>query len=61
MVKTSSRVRLSPTRAISICPAHAVTPVVSSAALTTNSATMKMTAESPKPASAWPRSSTPVA
>ena len=46
---------------MSSCPAHAVTPVASSASLTTNSDAMKITAGSPKPASAWSRSSTPVA
>ena len=50
-----------PTRSISSCPAHAVTPVASSASLTTNSAPMKSTAGSPKPASDWSRSRTPVA
>ena len=53
--------RLSPARAISCCPAHAVTPVASSAALTTKSAAMKSTVGSPNPASDWSSSSTPVA
>ena len=61
MVRTSSRVRLSPACRIRNCPVQAVTPVASSPALTTNSEAMKTTAGSPKPASAWPRSSTPVA
>ena len=61
IVNTSSRVRLSPTRAISSCPVQAVTPVASRPALTTNSEAMKMTAGSPKPASAWRRSRMPVA
>ena len=61
MVRTISRVRLSPADAISRRPAHAVTPVASSASLTTNSDAMKITVGSPKPASACCRSSTPVA
>jgi len=60
-VITRSRTRLSPTRATSCCPAQAVTPVASRLSLTTKSAAMKSTAGSPKPASAWFRSSTPVA
>ena len=61
IISTISRVRLEPTRLISSCPAHEVTPVASSASLTTNSAPMKITAGSPNPASDWWRSSTPVA
>ena len=60
-VRTSSRTRLCPARAIRSCPAHAVTPVASRPALTTNNDAMKMTAGSPNPASECPRSSTPVA
>ena len=60
IIRTSSRVRLSPTRAMSSWPAQAVTPVASRPSLTTNRAAMKMTAGSPKPASAWSRSRTPV-
>ena len=56
----SSRPRSVPPRAISCCPAHAVTPVESSASPTTKSVAMKMTVGSPKPASAWPRSRMPV-
>ena len=61
IVRTISRDRLSPADAISFWPAHAVTPVASSASLTTNSEAMKITVGSPKPASACCRSSTPVA
>ena len=43
---------LVPSRAISCCPAQAVTPVESSASPTTKSVAMKMTVGSPKPASA---------
>ena len=43
IVRTISRDRLSPADAISLCPAHAVTPVASSASLTTNSEAMKIT------------------
>ena len=60
-MSTISRVRLSPTCSISVCPAQAVTPEASSASLTTKSEPMKSTVGSPKPASAWFRSSTPVA
>ena len=43
IVRTSSRVRLSsPAPRIRSCPAQAVTPVISSAALTTNSEAMNM-------------------
>ncbi len=49
IVSTTSRVRLSPARAISCCPAHAVTPEESSPSLTTNSEAMKITVGSPKP------------
>jgi hypothetical protein len=35
--------------AISSCPAHAVTPVISSPALTTNSDAMKIVDVSPRP------------
>src|SRR5262249_2763048 len=61
IVSTRRRVRLSATRATSSSPAHAVTPVASRLSLTTNSEAMKITAGSPKPATAWFRSSTPVA
>ena len=61
MVRTSRRTRLSPARSISTWPIQAVTPVASSPALTTNREAMNSTAGSPKPASAWPRSRTPVA
>ena len=62
IVRTRSRVRLSsPAPRIRSCPAQAVTPVMSSPALTTNSEAMKMTAGSPKPASDWPSVRTPVA
>ena len=61
IVSTISRVRLSPAFAISSCPAQAVTPVASSASLTTKSEAMKITVGSPKPASDCSRSSTPVA
>ena len=43
------------------CPAQAVTPVASSASLTTKSDAMKITVGSPNPASDWSSSSTPVA
>ena len=56
----SSRPRSVPPRAMSCCPAQAVTPVESSASPTTNSVAMKMTVGSPKPASAWFRSRMPV-
>ena len=56
----SSRPRSVPPRAISCCPAQAVTPVESRASPTTKSVAMKMTVGSPKPASAWPRSRMPV-
>lgn len=58
---TSSRVRLSPARRSARSPTHAVTPVASSASLTTNNAAMKMTVGSPNPLNASVRSSTPVA
>ena len=62
IVSTSSRVRLSsPAPRISSCPAQAVTPVISSPALTMKSEAMKMTAGSPKPPSAWSSVRTPVA
>ena len=61
MVSTKSRVWLSPACRIRNWPVHAVTPVASRPALTTNREAMKTTAGSPKPASDWPRSSTPVA
>ena len=61
IIRTSSRVRLSPACRIRNWPVQAVTPVASRPALTTNSEAMKTTAGSPNPASAWPRSSTPVA
>ncbi len=47
--------------AMSSWPAQAVTPVTSKPALTTNSDAMKITAGSPRPASAWLSVSTPVA
>ena len=40
---TSSGIRLVPARAMTFCPAHAVTPVASSDSLTTKSDAMKMT------------------
>ena len=61
IIRTIRRVRLSPARAISSCPAQAVTPVASSPSLTTNSDAMKITVGSPKPPSACSRSRTPVA
>ena len=61
IIRTISRVRLSPARAINSCPAQAVTPLESSPSLTTNSDAMKITVGSPKPASACSRSRTPVA
>ena len=62
IVRSRSRVRLSsPAPRISSWPAQAVTPVISSPELTTKSEAMKMTAGSPKPPSAWPSVSTPVA
>ena len=57
---SSSGVRFVPARPITWRPAHAVTPVASSASLTTNSEAMKITVGSPKPASACPRSRMPV-
>ena len=60
IIRTMSRVRLSPTWAMRICPAQVVTPVASRPSLTTNRVAMKMTAGSPNPASAWVRSRTPV-
>jgi hypothetical protein len=57
---TTSRVWRSPDAATSRCPAHVVTPVASSASLTTNSAAMNSTVGSPKPASASSSSSTPL-
>ena len=59
-MRTISRTRLCPAWAINPCPAHAVTPVASRPALTTNSDAMKMTAGSPSPPSASVRLSTPV-
>src|SRR5208283_1483999 len=61
IISTMRRTRLSPARAIRPWPAHAVTPVVSSPVLTTNSEAIKMTAGSPRPLSDWCRLSTPVA
>ena len=61
-ISTSNRVRLSsPAPRISICPAQAVTPVRSSAALTTKRVAMNITAGSPKPESAWFSVTRPVA
>ena len=54
-----NRAPLSPARVMSSCPAQAVTPVASSASLTTKSVAMKITVGSPKPASACSRSRTP--
>ncbi len=50
-----------PARLINCWPTHAVTPVESSASLTTNSDAMNITVGSPKPAVACSISSTPVA
>ena len=62
MVRSRRRVRLSsPAPRIRSWPAQAVTPVVSSPALTMKREAMKMTAGSPKPPSAWPRVRTRVA
>ena len=61
MVSEISRARLSPAPRIRNCPAQAVTPVFSSAALTTNSTVTKIVAGSPNPARLWLRVSTPVA
>ena len=61
IMRTITRGRLPPDRAISSWPAHAVTPVESSPSLTTNSEAMKITAGSPKPPSDCSSSSTPVA
>jgi hypothetical protein len=60
MISTSCRTRLSPAFWIRNCPAHAVTPVTSSPALTTNSDAMKIVVTSPSPPSAWRRSRIPV-
>jgi hypothetical protein len=61
IMRTIRRVWLSPARATIHCPAAVVTPVESIPALTTNSAAMKTTVVSPKPANAWSRVMTPVA
>ena len=62
IVSSNRRVRLSaPALLISNWPAQAVTPLCSSPALTTNSAAMKMTAGSPKPARACCKERMPVA
>lgn len=58
---TSTGTRRVPARRVTWLPAQAVTPVASSASLTTKSEAMKRTTGSPKPASACCRSSTPVA
>ena len=50
-----------PVRFTNSCPTQVVTPVASSPSDTTNSAAMRMTAGSPKPAKASGRLSTPVA
>jgi hypothetical protein len=52
IVSTSKRTWLRPTFLMSCCPTHVVTPVASSASLTTNSEAMKMITGSPKPANA---------
>ena len=61
IIRMTSFVRLVPARSISCWPAHAVTPVESSASLTTNRAAMKMTVWSPNPARLCSRVRTPVA
>ena len=61
IISTSRRARPSPAQAISRWPTQVVTPVASSASLTTNSAAMNRTVGSPKPARAWSSVSTPVA
>jgi hypothetical protein len=61
IIRTTSRVRLSPADAMSLWPAHVVTPVASSASLTTNSDAMNSTVGSPNPSSARSRSRTPPA
>ena len=60
IMRTISRTWLCPAWAIKPCPAHAVTPVASRPALTTNNDAMNMTAGSPSPPSASVRLSTPV-
>ncbi len=59
-ITTSRVVRRVPARAMTFCPAHAVTPVASRDSLTTNRAAMNSTVGSPKPASACGRVRTPV-
>ena len=61
MVSTSNRVWLVPACAMSCCPAQAVTPVESSASLTTNSEAMNSTVGSPNPLTLCSMVSTPVA
>ncbi len=61
IISAIRRVRDAPAPAMSCCPAHAVTPVESSASLTTKSDAMKITVGSPNPPSAWSIVSTPVA
>ncbi len=61
MMITSRRFLLSPAFAIRICPAQAVTPVLSSAALTMNRLATNITARSPKPAIACSSVTTPSA
>lgn len=60
-MSNSSRTRDVPPRLTTCWPAHAVTPVESSASETTKRLAMKMTVGSPNPASAWGRLSSPVA
>ena len=55
-----SRARPVPARVITCLPAQAVTPVASSASLTTKSPAMKSTVGSPNPATASGRVSTPL-
>ena len=59
-ITMSSGIRFVPARAITLWPAHAVTPVASRDSLTTNSVAMKMTVGSPNPARVCWSVSTPV-
>ncbi len=59
IISTISRKRLCPEPRASTCPVQAVSPVFSSAPLTTKSEVTKIVAGSPKPASAWLSVSTP--
>ncbi len=61
ITRTSSRRLLPPAPATSLRPTQVVTPVASRPSLTTNSAPMRMTVGSPKPATAWSSPITPVA